>query len=321
MLRNLNLYIDTGRKPIEIPVHIEKITDSKTTLNTIAHGRRIRTVTVLTHGDVEKVTKLEDIEQVVDRAGTVNGLEIQAPDGTRSIITIDKAVLNEGTITTATTRNLQVVAVVPSRTIKPYQYEGASYELILNGPTQKKVKVIDPQHTQMFNILYHGLSARDEMFIARYVSFGREKFAAIYAVDTNPVTGNQQNTLVMSNLIPSNYQRSFTGQHVTPWTTLETGLRTSIDPTVLKTLPGLDIPNCAAAINFFYQKMLKIVPTELHRETYFDRHEMKLKETVARLTSQVLKGEPICTDIEEPTPIKTVPMVTIPDHLKMLMDL
>ena len=54
MLRNLNLYIDTGRKPIEIAVHIDKITDAKTTLNTVHQGRRVRTVTVLTKDDVEK---------------------------------------------------------------------------------------------------------------------------------------------------------------------------------------------------------------------------------------------------------------------------
>ena len=350
MLRNLNLYIDTGRKPIEIAVHIDKITDAKTTLNTVHQGRRVRTVTVLTKDDVEKITKIEDIEMVVDRSETGSGLEIQAPDGTTSIVTLDKRLVSEDSVTQ--NRNLQVIAVVPSRTIKPYQFEGASYEMSIYGKTVKKVKVIDGQQSQMFNILYHGLNLRDEMFIVRYVSFGREKFAAIYPVDHNPVTGNPQATFIMSNLIHSSYYRNFSSQQVLPRETFEIGLRTTLGHTPTTTsisekvtiplppttppskegmgeevLPptttgqgvmGEEVSPPAPTILYFYDKIVKTLPTTLKREAYLDKHELKLKELVTRM-SAISHGK--CVDEETESVSISTPTVIIPDHLKMLMDL
>ena len=380
MLRNLNLYIDTGRKPIEIAVHIDKITDAKTILNTVHQGRRVRTVTVLTKDDVEKITKIEDIEMVVDRSETGSGLEIQAPDGTTSIVTLDKRLVSEDSVTQ--NRNLQVIAVVPSRTIKPYQFEGASYEMSIYGKTVKKVKVIDGQQSQMFNILYHGLNLRDEMFIVRYVSFGREKFAAIYPVDHNPVTGNPQATFIMSNLIHSSYYRNFSSQQVLPRETFEIGLRTTLGHTPTTTsisekvtiplppttppskegmgeevlpptttgqgvmgeevppptttgqgvmgeevLPptttgqgvmGEEVSPPAPTILYFYDKIVKTLPTTLKREAYLDKHELKLKELVTRM-SAISHGK--CVDEETESVSISTPTVIIPDHLKMLMDL
>lgn len=346
MLKNLNLYIDTGRKPIEIAVHIDKITDAKTTLNTVHQGRRVRTVTVLTKDDVEKVTKIEDIEMVVDRSETGSGLEIQAPDGTTSIVTLDKRLVSEDSVTQ--NRNLQVIAVVPSRTIKPYQFEGASYEMSIYGKTVKKVKVVDGQQSQMFNILYHGLNLRDEMFIVRYVSFGREKFAAIYPVDHNPVTGNPQATFIMSNLIHSSYYRNFSSQQVLPRDTFEIGLRATLGghiPTttttttttsegVTTTSPSTAPPSLGAigpltlqgaappptsTILYFYDKIVKTLPTTLKREDFVDKHELKLKELVTRMTA-ISHGKCVDEETESVSPIST-PTMMIPEHLKMLMDL
>ena len=352
MLRNLNLYIDTGRKPIEIAVHIDKITDAKTTLNTVHQGRRVRTVTVLTKDDVEKVTKIEDIEMVVDRSETGSGLEIQAPDGTTSIVTLDKRLVSEDSV--AQNRNLQVIAVVPSRTIKPYQFEGASYEMSIYGKIVKKVKVVDGQQSQMFNILYHGLNLRDEMFIVRYVSFGREKFAAIYPVDHNPVTGNPQATFIMSNLIHSSYYRNFSSQQVLPRETFEIGLRATLGghiPTTTTASEGVTTTPTSAGVTtiaqatpipappskgdmgpltlqgastptstilYFYDKIVKTLPTTLKREDFVDKHELKLKELVTRMTA-ISHGKCVDESVSS-APIST-PTVMIPEHLKMLMDL
>jgi len=324
MIRNLNLRIlTTGNDPIEIPVHIDKITDPKTTLNTLYQGRRVRQVMVLTKDDVEKPTKLEDVETIVDRSTTTSGLEVKAPDGQVHIVSIDKSIIGE---TTATTRNLTVVAVVPETEIRPYQYDGTSYELSVHGKTTKKVKQIDPKHNELFNILFHGLRLKKCLFIARYVSFGREKYAAIYPVDINPVSGLPQQALLMTNLIHSSYYRNFTSVNVIGEDVLNAGLSAPLPSEITKVLKDQNMP----AVVFFFNQITKAVPTRLSKNEYEDTHEVKLKAHIAHLSASIIKGEIGMSttglsfgqaDTNDEIIDDDAAPVIVPTHLQMLLNL
>ena len=327
----MNLFIDTSKRPIEIPIHIDKLTDAKTPLNTVFKGRRVRQVMVLTKDDVEKPNSLTDIEAIVDRSTASSGLEVKGPDGTSYIVPVDKKELDD---TAASTRNLTVIAIVPSTDLKPYQFDGTSYEVSIYGKTTKKIKVISPKHKEIFNIIFHGLMIKGLSMIAKYVSFGREKFAAIYAANRNPVTGAPQNSLIMSNLIHSSYYRTFTQQSIDPQSTLNDSLNLTLSPETLK--------DGSSGVLFYFNQIVKNVSSSLKSEDYQDKHEMALKSHITKVTESIIKGQcvqdflsgsaqaaadnysidpsvaTLDDDIIEDEPTK---VVSVPTHLKALVDL
>lgn len=327
----MNLFIDTAKRPVEIPIHIDKLTDAKTTLNTVFKGRRVRQVMVLTKDDVEKPNSLADIETIVDRSTSSSGLEVKGPDGSSYIVPVDKKELDD---TTISTRNLTVIAIVPSTDLKPYQFDGTSYEVSIYGKTTKKIKIINPEHKEIFNILFHGLMIKGLSMIAKYVSFGREKFAAIYAANHNPVTGVSQNSLIMSNLIHSSYYRTFTQQSIDPQSMLNDSLNLTLSPEIPK-------DGCSGVL-FYFNQIVKNVSPYLKTEDYQDKHEMALKSHITKITESIIKGQYVqdflsgsshaaadtySTDpsavalddeIIEDEPIKAV---AVPTHLKALVDL
>lgn len=202
MYKNLNLNVDTGRKPIEIPVAIGKMTDAKTSLQTSYKGRKVRQVSVLTADDVESARKVGDIECVVERSKT-DSIYLHQKGSESRYITVDKETLKS---VFPISRDLKVICTLSLSGLMPYWFDGTHYHLSLHGTLKKKVKVVEAADKRMFNILYHGLASTRSCFIARYVSFNREKFCAIYP---DPDQG-----LIMSNLIHSNYFRQTDVTHI-----------------------------------------------------------------------------------------------------------
>ena len=189
MLRNFILYIDTGKKPVEVPVHINKLTESKTGLRSGYKGRLVRQVTVLAREDVEDIKTMGDIDCIVPFAEKESVLVKQTSNGIR-LLKIDKSQLKE---VFPSTRNLRVLSAVPTSYIKPYMFDGTHYELSIHAPVKKKVRAVAKEDKRMFNILYHGMTKRSCVFIAKYICFGREKYCAIYPDGKG---------FMMSNIIP-----------------------------------------------------------------------------------------------------------------------
>lgn len=274
MLRNLNLFIPTEKKPIEVSVHIDKLTNPKIGLHQIYLGRRIRMVTVLTTDDQEKPTRLEDIECIVSRSQCVSVYEFKSADGSLRFLPVDKKELFEQDEDAPTSnRNLTVIAIRPNSTLKPFMFEGNSYEMMVHGPTLKKVKQIDPLHHQIYNLLYHGLLATSQTLIAKYTSFGREKFCAIYPVTHHPVTNEPHQTMLMSNLIHSNYYRSFSNDRVETFDGLTAELKK-------KFATNPSVSGETDPVMMLFAKIVKNIPVTLESVDYVDEYEIKLQQTI-----------------------------------------
>jgi len=197
MFKNLVLQIDTGKKPIELPVHIECIADHKTGLKMGFKGRPVKQLTVLANDDVDVVRTPEDIECVVDRSQVESlFLNPEKERGKPQYVPVNKDTLKS---VFPACRFLKVLCSVDQDALKPYMFDGAHYRLSLHGTLKKRVKVVETADKRMYNILYHGMSSHKACLIARFVSFGREKFGAIYPTEDFG--------FVMSNLIHSNYFR------------------------------------------------------------------------------------------------------------------
>ena len=321
MFRNLNLYIDTGKRPVEIPVHIEKITDMKTGLQTVYEGRKVRQVAVLIKDDMESAKSIDDIETVVCRTETQSGLVVKLPDGTTKVMSLDKETFKSEF---SQTRNLRVISSIPHSSVNPYMFDGTHYELHIHGVTKKRVKIVDPAHQQLYNILLHGMSRRNVVFIAKYMSFGREKFCAIYPTTSYISSSSVQRTLLMSNLIHSNYFR--------PLTNVFVKREDEIESSVCKGIPKDVLGDGGSALVYLFDKINQTVPATLEPSDFEDRYERLLKQHVSRMIERATKsaegagggaadGEDHCSDDDMIIEDDSGAIERLPAHLQQLLDL
>ena len=199
MFKNFNLVIETGKKNIEVPIHLSKMTDQKTSLKTgykTESGiRPIKHVSVVTREDTELLRSVDDIEYVVDRSKVTSVLSIESEEGSK-LIEIDKDILKRAIVNS---RDIRVIFSTDMNNIKPYMYDGSHYNLELHGIIKKKVKCVELSDKRMHNILYHGMLSSGICMIGKYVCFNREKFCVIYS--------DSDRGMMLSNLIHSNYLR------------------------------------------------------------------------------------------------------------------
>jgi non-homologous end joining protein Ku len=271
MYKNLNLYIDTGKKPIELPVHIDGMTDKKTSLKTGYKGRLVKQIVVLTRDDVETPKTLEDLECIVERSKTESIYCHQQGTDEPKYIPVEKETLKK---VFPISRDIKVVCSLDMGNLKPYMFDGSHYHLSLHGTLKKKVKVVEASDKRMFNILFHGLKARQACFIGRYVSFNREKFCAIYP--------DEHHGFVMSNLIHANYFRQRSVNHIVKEgeEALTTLLNAGMSKKRLAEISADGKPLYEMIFDKIHERLKKDC---LDPETYKDRYEELLRRMISDL--------------------------------------
>lgn len=267
MYRNFNLIIALEKRTLSIPVQINGISEKRSSLHTSYKGRQIRQICVLPKKGVSTVSTLDDVDCLVDRSQTDS---MFCPDKGKDGVIIDKSVLK--TIFPSS-RDIKVMCSLSLDRISPFMFDGSHYTLVLGDPvTKKKTKTVDPEQHKLYNIVFHGMKALQTCFIARFVSFNREKFCAIYPTKYG---------LMMSILIHSNYLHPSRDDQLLDETKVAELLKT-------KKAEKMDAKDPIAVLVFSkIHSQLKV--EKLDPESYTDRYEEKLKKLIAKSVREASK--------------------------------
>lgn len=180
-------------KGLTIRIRINKSTEAQTGFKSTYKGRQIRMVKVLAKDDI-KPKQVSDIEEIIPWNDTVPAYSYQDEEtGEAKLLYLDEkakcAIFKKSEF-------MNGVGFIDVAEITPNMYAGDHY--FIDVQKESKAKTAAESDVQGYSMLFYILKEHKKMFLTKFVSGDREKFAVIYAVGDG---------LMLSTIIHQNYQR------------------------------------------------------------------------------------------------------------------
>lgn len=194
MSRQTKFTVKYPKGNLTFKISIAKTTEAQTGFKSTYEERQIRMVKVLAVDDV-KPKEVNDIEKIVPWMETVPAYPYQDEDtGAQKLLYLDEkakcVIFNKS-------EYMNGIGFIDAKEITPNMYSGDHY--FVKVQTDSKSKVAADSDIQGYSLMYYILKEHNKMFLTKFVSGDREKFAVIYACG---------DLLMLSIIIHNNYQRT-----------------------------------------------------------------------------------------------------------------